>query len=475
MAAVIKEKIDKIILFVALATLLLAPLSATKAQASYIVGDTITVPISFTAASPVVLIEFTVSVQNGQLVSLQCGGSGFTFSLPTTANSCTGVHLAPGLTGAVVGTAQVKATTVGTLTVSATGQLSGLLGAPITGQYHGGTFTISEKSTATTPTPTSSSTASAAPTTQPSGGVNTNTNQTTSTTKATDTVTSSSQTTQSSSSDRSSATQNSTPATSRSAVTSSNGDSRVVLTNQETAGLQPTIIGQPNEMIFAAGALLPTNSDPIILNLPEEPNESWLNFQAYMKAGSNPPQVILPQAVTLVKTVDDLKVAVRLPKDLVISPALTNTEASAWDGRVLAPMITFDRENEMVTVGNLNQKVLFSRPIELIFYDRPLGKVGLRQLATDPLQEITAQCSPDIATTHNLLNVNECYLHSEGNTHIWTNHATQYVMYAGSTVSVLAGITVLGLGLLFIVLTIWLLRHLGYAHRPTPLKQGRAR
>ncbi|NTV31243.1 hypothetical protein HGA91_04695 [candidate division WWE3 bacterium] len=143
-----------------LTTALLVP-SVTQAET---VGSTISVPITFTASDAVTAADFTVSVTNGQLQEISCGGSGFS-SLSSNGSQCV-VFNPSGATSGTLATVTVLANTAGTLTVSAVGTLSTAGGvAPTTGQINGSTYTITGSGGATaTSTPAPSASTSRTPT-----------------------------------------------------------------------------------------------------------------------------------------------------------------------------------------------------------------------------------------------------------------------------------------------------------------------
>ena len=137
------------------------------------VGDDITVPITFSAGESVTAADFTVSVSGGTILNLTCGGSGFS-NLSSSGNNCV-VFNPTGATSGTIATALVRADSIGTLTVLATGTLSTAGGTPpASGQINGASYTITASSATPTPTPTSTSTP--IPTTgSGSGVINTNT------------------------------------------------------------------------------------------------------------------------------------------------------------------------------------------------------------------------------------------------------------------------------------------------------------
>jgi hypothetical protein len=136
------------------------------------VGDTLNVPISFTASETVTAADFTVSVSGGTLNSLGCGGSGFTDLGTSSGNQCV-VFSTTGATSGIIATAVITADTEGSLVVTAAGDLSTAQGqAPTSSEFNGGTYTVTAASTATptstvTSTPTTTPTATPTPTMTP--------------------------------------------------------------------------------------------------------------------------------------------------------------------------------------------------------------------------------------------------------------------------------------------------------------------
>lgn len=106
------------------------------------VGDSLTVPISFTSSDPVTAADITITVSGGTLTDLTCGGDGFS-DLGTGADDQCVVFHTSGATTGVIATASVLADTAGTLTVSAEGTFSTSQGVePTTVQINGDSFTI---------------------------------------------------------------------------------------------------------------------------------------------------------------------------------------------------------------------------------------------------------------------------------------------------------------------------------------------
>jgi hypothetical protein len=108
------------------------------------IGTVIQVPITFSANENVTALDYTVSVTNGTLTGLNCGGVGFT-TISSSASNCVLANLSGGANNGRVGTATVRATVVGTLSVNVSGSLSNAEGKNASGgRISGATYTITE-------------------------------------------------------------------------------------------------------------------------------------------------------------------------------------------------------------------------------------------------------------------------------------------------------------------------------------------
>lgn len=118
------------------------------------VGDTLQIPITFTASEAVTAADFTVSIDGGTLVNVECGGSGFN-NLTSSSSHCV-LFNTNGATSGTIALVTVNADRAGTLSVTVSGTLSTAQGEePSSGSINGATYDITSASAATsTPTPT---------------------------------------------------------------------------------------------------------------------------------------------------------------------------------------------------------------------------------------------------------------------------------------------------------------------------------
>ena len=125
-------------------TFLVSILSAfffTTFAGTYTTGTNISVPIFFNAGGSVSAMEFFVSVSGGNLVSLRCGGAGFS-NIASGGNKCVVANLGGGASSGTVATATVRGNSPGTLTVSVSGKLSSTSGSQVSGSFSGASHTI---------------------------------------------------------------------------------------------------------------------------------------------------------------------------------------------------------------------------------------------------------------------------------------------------------------------------------------------
>lgn len=441
------------------------------AEAGYKVGDIFSVPITYTGNDLVVAADLVIGVTNGELVSIQCGGSGFVVVL-ASGNRCLLIHVAPGLSSGTLATVQVKGTVPGTLVVNPTagptGALKNVLSLPVTGTITGGNFAIEQQSTPT-PSPSSSST----PTPSPSSS-NSPSSSPSNSASSSPTTTVSARATSSSTGDSitktvesgagnlisntivvspnkiipKSASANGGGSTATRPASGDVGD-QTVITPAITATKMPIAIEKEGEVIVAAGALRASFNEPIDITLPEG-DDTWINFQAYMAPGSSKPYAVLPQAMTLHKWVGQEEVVISLPKDLIIMPTDSTDAVLQWNGMVLAPYFIEDsdrfRHQLVLTIGDTATGMSFNQAVKITFQEKRRWSAAWRSHGDEELIKINTQCAKDISKTEQLPFHTECWQQDGEALVVWTNHFTQFSAYYPTSfvwiLSIVAGVLI---------------------------------
>jgi hypothetical protein len=89
-------------------------------QAAVYLGDEISVPITFTSSEPVTAVDYTITINNGTLSSLTCGGPGFENTEVSDGTHCV-IFNPNGMIQGSIGNVVVSTNSIGSLTVGATG------------------------------------------------------------------------------------------------------------------------------------------------------------------------------------------------------------------------------------------------------------------------------------------------------------------------------------------------------------------
>lgn len=423
-----RKYILNLLIIVTFAFFVLSPLRTQATGGTYLVGSTIDSAITFTASENVVAADFIVDVSPKEaLVSVTCGGSGFTNAGPSAGTHCVLWNPPSGAKSGTIATVVVQATTVGTLTVSVSGDLATAEGQPAAdGQLRGASYTI----VAPTPIPTDTPIPTEVPTEIPTAVPTSPPGVPTATPLPPTPVPTARPT--------------AVPTAVAPTVTPIPEDKVIVVDEQggqqETTEPNITVTKEHVKVIFPETSLQQASKSITIT----EDNEKGivLEFGTRLQKEGVESKIVLTKELQIEKKYKDSqgkirKIVIIFPEGLTISALDDKTQDFSWDGLFqsikILPTSAVTIKNGIVKlvveVGLENQPLLFDKPVKLILS----GQSGLSAgySVSNQTKEITRNCPTKQKFINEFLKMffEECFAYEDKDLIIQTKHFTKFFTF----------------------------------------------